>query len=88
MGVVTASLAFQGESMKISPKYAGLMVTLILAITMSLVMSFFMVAMNLGFTEHFLFAWLRSWGLGFLIGFPTAALVVPVARRIVAKLTT
>jgi hypothetical protein len=64
------------------------MLTFILAAGMSLVMSFVMTAMNVGFSEFFLSAWLRRWGFGFLIGFPTAALIVPFARRIVARLTT
>jgi hypothetical protein len=44
-----------------------------------------MTAINVGFTEYFLFAWLRSWLVGLLVGFPTAAVIVPLAQKVVIR---
>lgn len=73
--------------MKVSPKSAGPLTALVLSLILSLVMSFTMVAINLGFSEHFIGAWLRVWGIGFLIGFPTALLISPVVRKFIAGMT-
>ena len=73
--------------MKINPKFTGVFMSLIIALGMSFVISFAMTAINIGFTNLFLFAWLGSWLIGLLVGFPTAALIVPLARKIVTHLT-
>lgn len=59
-----------------------------IAFGMSLVMSFFMVVANLGFSEGFLIIWLRAWITGLSVGFPAAAVLVPAARRFVVYLTS
>ena len=71
--------------MPISPKFEGPLMGIIIALGMGCVMSFVMVAFNVGFTESFLFIWLRAWFIGFLVGFPTAALLVPFARKRVLR---
>jgi hypothetical protein len=48
---------------------------------MSGVMSGVMIAINIGLTPDFLIGWLRSWGIGFVVSFPTAQLVVPPVIR-------
>jgi hypothetical protein len=74
--------------MKIRPKLAGILVSFMVALGMSLVMSFVMVLVNLGFSEEFLVTWLRAWIIGLSVGFPTAAIIVPFARRIAIYLTS
>ena len=71
--------------MRIHPRLAGLVMSFIITLGMSLVMSFTMVAINVGFSEHFLYAWLRSWLVGLIVGFPTAAVIVPLARKVVIR---
>jgi len=73
--------------MSISPKFEGPLMGMIIALGMGCVMSFVMIAMNVGFTESFLLIWFRAWFVGFLVGFPTAALLVPLARKIVLRVT-
>ena len=73
--------------MSISPKFEGPLMGMIIALGMACVMSFVMIAINMGFTDSFLFIWLRAWFVGFLVGIPTAALVVPLARKIVLRVT-
>jgi hypothetical protein len=71
----------------ISPKFEGPLMGVIIALGMGCVMSFVMVAMNVGFADSFLLTWFRAWFVGFLVGFPTAALLVPLARKIVLRIT-
>ncbi len=65
--------------MKISPKYAGIL--------MSFVMSLAMLAVNVGFAGNFMPMWMKAWGIGFVVGFPAAATIVPFARKAVSKIT-
>ena len=74
--------------MRINRKFGRLLTGLIVAFGMSLAMSFVMVAINVGFTKFFVFAWLRAWFVGFLIAIPAAALIIPIAQKIVSYLTT
>ncbi|MEM5277627.1 DUF2798 domain-containing protein [Cupriavidus taiwanensis] len=41
------------------------------------IISFALIALNRGFTEDFALAWLRSWGLGYVIVIPAILLVGP-----------
>lgn len=61
--------------MIINPKYASLLMGLIISLGMSFVMSFVMVSMNVGFTANFLNKWMHA-----------SAVFVPIARKYVFKL--
>jgi hypothetical protein len=74
--------------MKTSPRFAGILMSFIVAFGMSLVMSFVMVVVNLGFSEEFLITWLRAWIIGLSVGFPAAAIIVPYARYLVQYITS
>lgn len=50
-------------------------------------MSFTMTAINQGFIEGFFLIWMKTWGIAFAVGFPAAAAIVPVARKIVSRVT-
>jgi hypothetical protein len=50
-------------------------------------MSAMMVAINQGFTGHFLHSWLRSWAIAFAVAYPTAIVIVPLSRRWVDRVT-
>lgn len=41
------------------------------------IISFVLIALNLGFSQGFLATWLRSWGLGYVIVIPAILLVGP-----------
>ena len=43
---------------------------------------FISVINSIGFNHQTLHAWLSSWGLAWLIGFPTVLLVLPLARKL------
>ncbi len=50
---------------------------------MSLAMAF----IQLGFSDMLVRVWLKNWVIGFVVTFPIALVVVPLARAIVRKLT-
>jgi hypothetical protein len=45
-----------------------------------------MALINLPLDERFLGRWVKNWLLAMLVAWPTAYIVVPAVRRIVAKL--
>lgn len=51
-------------------------------------MSLTMLIFNLGFMDNFFKTWLKAWGLGFLVGFPAATLLVPLAQKVTIRLTS
>jgi hypothetical protein len=77
-----------GARMKLNPKFTGILMSFMIAFVMSLVMSFVMVVVNLGFSEEFLITWFRAWIIGLSVGFPTAAIIVPLARNFAIYLTS
>lgn len=72
---------------KIPQKYGNLLFVFLTAVFMSLLMSFVVTTSNLGFHPEFLSHWMRAWGFSFLIGYPIISFVVPMVRKMVAKLT-
>jgi len=73
--------------MKIPQKYANFVFILLVALFMSMLMSFVIVLINTGFRTDLFFLWLRSWGFAFPIAFCVAYLVVPRIRRFVDSIT-
>jgi|GEM_PF-1421388 len=49
----------------------------IIAIVVTSYISFFLVALNAGFTENFVAVWLRSWSIAFLLAVPSLLFVAP-----------
>jgi hypothetical protein len=41
------------------------------------IISFVLLALNRGFSDHFVLAWLRSWGLAYLIVIPAILVIGP-----------
>ncbi len=59
---------------------------LFISIGMSFVMTFAVLAINVGFIEDFFPMWMKSWGIGFVVGFPAATVIVPLARKAVSRI--
>lgn len=72
----------------INKKYFHYVFVAIMAMSMTLVLSFVTTVINGGFSGQFLCAWLKAAGLGFFIAFPVALAVAPIARWAAEKLTT
>ncbi|MGO4581736.1 DUF2798 domain-containing protein [Cupriavidus sp. 2TAF22] len=50
------------------------------------IISFVLLALNLGFSEGFALTWLRSWGIGYVIVIPTILLFGPRLQTQVDRL--
>lgn len=75
--------------MKVPQKYSGILFTLLTAVFMSFLMSLVVTISNLGFFHAGFFGhWMKAWGFSFLIGYPIISIVIPVVRKIVAKITS
>jgi Protein of unknown function (DUF2798) len=73
--------------MNISIKYQALLIAFFASLGMSCLMSFAMLLLNLGLVSNFLWVWLQAWGVGLLVGFPAATVVVPLAQKLAVFLT-
>ncbi len=73
--------------MKISKKYYSLVLGATISFIMTVIMSFVITIVNLGFVDTFL----NKWGIAFLAGFavslPISLTVVPIAMKIADRIT-
>ncbi len=53
---------------------------------MAFTMSFIMTFINIGLIDRFLLIWLRSFGVGFIVAFPTSLIAAYLAKKIINKL--
>ena len=67
-------------------KGAARLMTLLVAAGMSLFMSATMLLFNLGLTPDFWLLWTKNWAVSTTVAYPTALIVVPLARRITSRL--
>jgi hypothetical protein len=73
--------------LKINKKYATVLFVTLMVIAMSFIISLTLTIIKSGFTDGFLTIWLRNWALSAIVAWPTAMIVVPAVRKIVANLT-
>lgn len=50
------------------------------------IVSFALIALNVGFSERFTLAWLRSWGVGYALAIPAILLIGPRLQALVDRL--
>ena len=60
--------------------------TLAMGMVTTGIISFVLLALNLGFSEDFALAWLRSWSVGYLIVIPAILLIGPRLQAQVDRL--
>jgi len=60
---------------------------MLMGVFISLVMSFAMLAINVGFVSDFITFWLNSFIVGFIVATPIALVAVPIIGKIVKRLT-
>ena len=70
----------------IKKKYYSVVLSCLAAVFISVPIAFIMVAINFGFVEGFLLAFLKSALVGVLISIPLANLGIPLAEKITRKL--
>ncbi len=71
--------------MKFQKKYERFIFALFMALIMVTIMSLFITFVNIGFVDNFFQKWLHSGILAFIVAFPTILIVVPIVRKLVAK---
>lgn len=73
--------------MRIPNRFAPLLFGALLSAIMVCVVSAVVLAMNQGLHDGFLWQWLRSGAMTWLVAFPTVTVVAPWVRRVVGRLT-
>ncbi|MDD5151978.1 MAG: DUF2798 domain-containing protein [Flavobacterium sp.] len=58
-------------------KAKGLKISLFTAMIVTSYMTFIIIAVNIGFVYNFLFIWLRSWLIDFVIATPSIHIIAP-----------
>lgn len=71
----------------IHKKYYHPIFVALMALGMTMVMSFTSTIISQGLSRQFLEAWLSAISLGFIVAFPTAFIITPLARSAAEKLT-
>jgi hypothetical protein len=69
---------------RLPARYAGVVMPFFLSVLMTFVVSGISTLRALGPTREMLAVWPVSWGLSWLVAFPTLLLVLPLVRRLVA----
>jgi len=72
--------------MKIDRRYFNVIFSSLIALIMSFCMSFFMLLINIGFSKIFFNAWMKSFGLGFIIALPISIIFIPIIRTGLEKI--
>lgn len=72
---------------RFAPRHAPVLLAFFTSLLMSLLMSGVITLLNLGLVDDFLQRWFTAFATAFVIAFPSILLVLPLARRIVARLT-
>ena len=71
--------------MKVSGIAYGFLFSACVAVVMSLSMSFFMLWLNIGMVPGFIFIWLKSSGVGFVVSLPIAVTIIPLIEKALHK---
>jgi hypothetical protein len=49
------------------------------------IISFSLIAINLGFTDNFLKIWIKSWAMGYVLVVPTILIIGPQVQKIINR---
>lgn len=59
---------------------------LLMGIVTTAIISFTLIAINIGFTERFVAIWLRSWSIAYGVVIPAILVIGPLVQRIVNRI--
>jgi len=74
--------------LKLSRKYSGLLMVIIMTIALDSVMSFTMVSINTGWDARFLQRFVNAWLIGFAVTFPTSLLTFQLAKKLINRIVS
>lgn len=57
---------------------------LIMGIITTGIISFTLISVNIGFSDTFVFIWLKSWAIAYMVSVPTILLAAPRVEKLVA----
>ena len=57
---------------------------LIMGVITTGIISFTLISINIGFTGRFLYIWLKSWGMAYVVVIPAILIIAPQIERLVA----
>lgn len=63
-----------------------LVFSLIMGAMMVFLMTFVITVVNLGFGPHFLAAWMKAFGIAYVVAVPVIFFLAPIARRLTGGL--
>jgi hypothetical protein len=66
---------------KLPPKYAAIVLPLLLSILMTFLVSFVSTLRSVGLAPDLIRVWLGAWALSWVVAFPTLLMVLPLVRR-------
>jgi hypothetical protein len=66
---------------KLPARYASLVMPLILSVFMTFIVSMVSTLRGIGLTPDFFHVWLDSWGISWVVAYPTLLLVLPLVKR-------
>jgi hypothetical protein len=72
---------------KFSPSVTKFLFAPTVGLCMSGAMSFVLTALNQGFGADFIYQWLKSFGISFLVALPISAFVVPRIQKFYDRIT-
>ena len=75
-----------GTVPKLSAKYATVVIPFILSFLMSGLISLINIIHNIGFVDHFATVWVSAWFFSWCVAFPAVLILLPIVRRITARL--
>ena len=79
------TLPSPGPRRKLPARYAAIVLPLLLSLLMTFVISGVSTLMSLGPTRAFVVTWPAAWALSWVVAFPTLVVLLPLVRRIVAR---
>jgi hypothetical protein len=71
---------------KLNKKFEPYIFTVIMAFGMSIMMSFIISLMNIGFVDNFFLIWIRAWIPAFFIALSPAFFMGKLARSVLSKI--
>lgn len=76
----------QARFRKLPPRYAAIVMPLVLSVFMTCVVSAIATLRSVGFIDGVQWLWLQNWALSWVVAFPTLLVILPLVRRVVAML--
>ncbi|KZL16183.1 hypothetical protein PsAD2_03486 [Pseudovibrio axinellae] len=71
--------------MNVSPRTYGYLLRICISFFMSMLMSFSMLVVNLGFVADFMFLWFKSFSIAFALAVVISAFVFPLVAALLSK---